>query len=178
MAKHTSSQLRTAFGAALMLLAASPARASILDFDKSYYCDYHFSAEAFGNPVSSVMVHAGIEITHDPISHRRGAKEWRDIKDIQLEQAAAGFVGQASFSTTYYTGSLSAEVQPILQFWVTFTDGTSVILNPVIAATTADFHIDYESDRNKANLRITAWQETDPDSIDRVACLATTQITP
>jgi hypothetical protein len=106
-------------------LVPQAALASVLPTVNSYYVELHFGRTADFKDVKSVMAHTGVLVETPSFLNR--PPYWADVKDIPLRITADSFVGRASLHAEGFTGSISAKLTPVVQYFISFTDGSSSI---------------------------------------------------
>ncbi len=144
------------------LLIGSTAFGSTMILNRTYYCTYHFSKTAWDKPVSSVIAHTGIWTKYDNVIIRPNPIEWQDIKDVQLAAKDDHFFGKGDLSGQIYVGSLQTQDKPIVQFWVTYQDGSTQILEPTFIQNLAEYHPSfYEEDAKKSQQAIEQFKSTE-----------------
>lgn len=88
-----------------------------------YWVSYHFTKIAFGKQVRSVYIHTGI------LRQQRYGYDstyWENVAHIPMEDKGNHFF--AKLKLTAYPGEMEPNViGPIVQYWVSFTDGTEMI---------------------------------------------------
>ena len=162
---------------AISLVWALAAQASIMDFDRTFYCNFHFDQVAWGKPVQSVMAHTGAWLKHPAFTpDHRNRVEWVDVQDIALEKRGDHFFGKAMIDAQVYYGSLAVEDRPIVQFWVNFADGTSTILPETFIQKSAEYQLFYELDREASQKAIAEFEKLNDAST--VSCFNTLSLAP
>jgi hypothetical protein len=132
----------------LLSLASAGAEASVIDSDGYYAVDVHYSTVAYGKAVASVLAHLGVETRHPVFTGRPDT--WQDVSDVTLEKGESGFVGRVGLRAQGYSGSISATLTPVIQYFVSFQDGTSLIseVQPIAIEGRKHFCISYDLDRD------------------------------
>jgi hypothetical protein len=111
-----------------LLLSAAVGQASDIPLTSVYFCKLHYSSSAYNKKVKSVFAHTGVE---DDCRQRGaiGYYKWQDVRDVAMELAKENthFYGKVmlnAFSSTYH---YNCSLKPVVQFWVTFDDGSQKI---------------------------------------------------
>jgi hypothetical protein len=112
---------------ALMVIASS-AYATTVSGSKVYFLDYNFSGNAYGRAVKSVMVHTAI-LRSNSGCPSNVSPYWDSVQDVQMKQVGDHFFAQARLSVAASECAPTVE-GPIVQYWVTFQDGSSYQSNP------------------------------------------------
>lgn len=116
---------------AVALFWVSPAFASTptaWEENDSFWITYNFSTVAFGKSVASVSAHTGVL--------RQGGEncsglpplsgDWDDVQDVVMTNTGGHFFGKSRLDS--HTGECQISVSgPVVQYWITFTDGSSMI---------------------------------------------------
>ncbi len=158
--------------AAFLLFLSSHSFATSWKSDIVYFVRAHYSAVAFGKPVQSVMVHTGVLEQDGP--GWMGAREifyWTDSKDIFLQQKGDHFAGQYLLEAS--SSKFGPFVKyPVVQYWITFTDGTRTISDvyPIevdreLTISQADEFARLRRDWEEAFSRLTDSTETTADAL-------------
>ncbi len=93
---------------------------------KVYLIQAHYSAEAFGKEVASVMVHSGVSVKEQNWGLSSDKTYWVDVQDHQLTRYDRHF--QSTFLLHAQDGKFMPSILgPVVQYWVTFKDGSSLI---------------------------------------------------
>lgn len=117
--------------------------ASIVDGHHNYYVDLHFSANAYGKAVKSVLAHTGVELRYPEFTRR--PSRWESVKDVSLAKAGESFFGRVHLKATSTSGSFTISATPVVQYFIEFTDGTSRITDVAALPQGDSIVIDYDS---------------------------------
>jgi len=108
-----------------VLCAVSSAFATTLSGQDVYYVDYNFSGNAFSKNVTSVMVHTGILRGEKSGCGISTSPYWDSVQDVEMKQVGDHFFAQARL--TVGLGECQPSIDgPIVQYWVTFEDGSTL----------------------------------------------------
>lgn len=106
-------------------LLSSTASATSWSEHYTYFVRFHFDAFAFGKQVSSVYAHAGVLRQKSSCQDPQRTRFWDDVKHIKMVRKNNHFFAKTLFRES--TGECQPLVLgPIVQYWVYFTDGTSM----------------------------------------------------
>ncbi len=113
--------------AACGLWTGALAEAKTWGTESVYYVKAHYSAEAYGKPVQSVMIHCGVLAQDSPPAPGRIEIDfWADSQDLYLESKGDHFAGQVRLEA--HSSAFGPFVKyPVIQYWVSFTDGTQSV---------------------------------------------------
>jgi hypothetical protein len=135
----------------LTLLAANQAIAADIPYSTADFCNLHYSEVAYGKKVNSVFVHTGVLTCSERFDSTTNTlirdEYWESVSDVQMTKNPAensSFVSNIVLkakSSLYNTCAL----KPIVQFWVTFDDGSTKIEQPRTVEIAANNWIDYDS---------------------------------
>jgi hypothetical protein len=151
------------------LVAATPAVASDVPMSEVHLCTLHYSKLAYGKPVRSVMAHTGTQACA-----LDGRMYWDGVQDVALAAATSGdrLTGKVVLkarTSAYRPCSLN----PVVQFWVTFEDGSTKIEDVVAMKVGKRFRANDISPIDTAEEAKTAVEAfLKSDVIDTVACFA------
>jgi hypothetical protein len=128
--------LRFALFLTFGLLAFSSHRADATWYGQSfeYNVAYHFNGVAWGKQVKTVYVHTGALIELRDYNSDQVRTRWEDVKHIQMEYVNDHFEAATVIIATEGGGTgseYSINKGPVVQYWVTFVDGSSVITDTV-----------------------------------------------
>lgn len=158
-----------------VLSSSSLGLASSLPITKAFYCELHYSKLAYGKEVKSVFAHTGVETScKQPFSDKMEAAYWDRVQNIDLKKTESGFQGKFityGSSTTYAPCSL----QPMAQFWLEFTDGSSRIETPAVIQITEELSRGtpvWNGGNPTLVAAVTEFKEKELRSIDTVACFS------
>jgi hypothetical protein len=117
--------------AAVVSLSVSGFQANASSFYTSdhYFALFHFDAVAWGKAVRSVKVHTGV-LEQAAFSDSGNGQYWADVQDILMVKVGDHFFAKAKldgFSQSHNDSNLG----PVVQYFVEFEDGTSMITNAV-----------------------------------------------
>lgn len=129
---------RTTLIFAVALCSANAGLASDLPSTRAFYCQLHYSKNAYGKEVKRVLAHTGVETKCKQLDSKYGAAFWDKVRDLDLQETETGFQGKLiayGSSSTYYPCAL----EPVVQFWVDFTDGSSRIETPTAMEVVQDY---------------------------------------
>ncbi|MCA2961912.1 MAG: hypothetical protein IOD12_16805 [Silvanigrellales bacterium] len=115
----------TAFALCAASTAICDAEASTVGTDVSYAIDLHYSSEAFGKSVHSVVAHVGLLTQHPPFAGKPDT--WQNVKDVQLLKGTNGFTGRTGLRGQGSSGSYAIELSPVVVYFVKFKDASSSI---------------------------------------------------
>ena len=125
---------------------SATAEATSWKSDIVYFVRAHYSTKAYGKEVQSVMVHTGVLEQDGPAW--RGAGEvlyWADSKDIFLQKRGDHFSGQ--FQLMASSSKFGPFVKyPVIQYWVTFADGTRNISEVYPIAVERELTVSHEDE--------------------------------
>ncbi|WP_437733490.1 hypothetical protein [Sorangium sp. So ce1335] len=117
---------RTALGALALFLVSVTAFATHASIVLHYFTQFHFTGQAFGKKVKSVKVHAGaLQRACDDSIY------WLHVQDLDMTERDGKFNARAvlvGFSDIGCDANLGA----IVQYFVTFEDGSTMITQPAM----------------------------------------------
>lgn len=127
--------MRTLF-ATLALFISTSAFATSYYTDTRYLASFQFDAIAFGQPVREVMVHAGVLESAEGYGQAT-VRKWMDVKDLMMSPSPHGFFAKGLFKhfDTGNSGSRKIGLGLIVQYWITFQDGSTMITEPRLHTT-------------------------------------------
>lgn len=119
----------------LTAFIANPTTATTRYHQTTFYCEFHFTKFSFDKSVNRVMAHAGIATIRSSYPYiDEPDYYWQDVKDTDLKyqgEKIDAFIGKRVLTARHRSGSREDTIFPIVQFWVTFDDGTEMILDEV-----------------------------------------------
>lgn len=136
---------------ALTLMFANQALAADIPYSTADFCNLHYSEVAYGKKVNSVFAHTGVLTCterFDSITNTLVRDEyWESVSDVQMTKNPkenGSFVGSIVLkaNSSIYN---SCGLKPMVQFWVTFDDGSTKIEQPISMEIVANQWIDYDS---------------------------------
>jgi hypothetical protein len=133
-------------------------------------CTLHYSKVAYGKAVKEVIAHKGM--LRDCSKFDGTEPYWTDVKDIPLE----GFQEFAHFGTKAIIldhGSTyePCHTQPIVQYWVTFEDGSQKIEEPTKIELKSWYFVGTATESLLAEQSISQFACLDPKDIKTTACI-------
>lgn len=145
--------------------------ASDIPIEGAFLCNMHYTRIAYERSVQKVTAHVGVE--RNCSIFESTAPYWVNIQDIPLQLIADHdkFAGKAIIhfkSSTYEP----CESKPMIQFWVTFDDGTTRVEAPVAAQVLhSHFLADTDGPSAAEGLEIVqGFRQDDLSLIDTVSC--------
>jgi hypothetical protein len=144
---------------------------SDIPIEGAFLCNIHYSRIAYDKSVKKVTAHVGVE--RNCTIFEATAPYWVNIQDVPLHLIADHdkFAGKAIIhfkSSTYEP----CESKPMIQFWVTFDDGTTRVENP-FEAEVIDSHFIADTDGPSAAEgleKIHLFRQEDLSLIETVTC--------
>lgn len=121
---------------------ATNASATTFSSSHSFITFLHFDKIAFGKTVVEVYAHVGA--LEKNANYRGGNFYWENVQHIKMEAKGNHFFAQAkihgssSYETNYCQGA-------IVQYWVRFADGTSMITQDTMIPTQEFLRYDRET---------------------------------
>ena len=129
---------------------------------QSIFVRYHFSGFAYSKQVREVYVHAGVQRYPSHCMSGQSAY-WDRVRHIKMESMNGHFFAKAQFAE--YTGECQAAIGgPVVQYWVYFTDGTSLVTEVVQIPTTltpAESSSQFKAYCQKQSDDFKNWQDSD-----------------
>ncbi len=152
-----------------LILWTSVASASDIPVLSLNLCTLHYSRIAYDRPVKNVMAHAGIlkECAHNLAANAY----WTDIHDVNLKTDGdldhfAEKILLKDRSSTYQ----ACKTSPVVQFWVTFEDGSVKIEEPVLMKIDSTHTVDSETGSPEARKIVLDYGRSDLNAVSSVRC--------
>lgn len=156
-------------GALGLVLGPSVASASDIPVLSLNLCTLHFSRIAYHRPVKNVMAHVGV--LKQCGSDGDASAFWTDIHDLNLKTDGdldhfAEKILLKDKSSTYQ----GCKTSPIVQFWVTFEDGSVKIEDPVLMKVDSTEWVDSEKGSPEARKVVLDFGRFDLNDVSTVRC--------
>lgn len=147
------------FWVALIILFSISAFATHYSGAQTYYVQYYFTLEASGKKIQSVIVHTGVLQTSC-----RGGNYWNNVQDVQMNRHEDHFNARLILLGQIDSGCDNAKA-PIVQYWITFEDGSKMITSEEIIPVQDLGHFE-DGDPMALDAKVKAKQtlETAPDA--------------
>ncbi len=154
--------------------AVNSLQASEMPATSGYFCQLHYTKNAYGKPVASVLAHTGVE---KKCAGTGNTVTWDDIKDRQLAASTDGEQFQGKILMLGKTSSNNAEactLSPVVQFWVKFEDGSEKIEEVAPMQVKRQFLVN--SNRIEDNQDLVTWMNylgsLEDRAIEKVSCFS------
>lgn len=133
-------------------------------------CTLHYSKIAYGKPVKAVVAHEGMY--RDCTKFDGSEPYWAEVRDRDLVISSE----QNSFGTKsiiFDRGSTyePCKTQPIVQYWVTFEDGTTKIEEPVKIKMVNTYFFSHEGENLGLINLIADFDTLEVNDIKTTACI-------
>lgn len=134
----------------LTLSFANQAIAADIPYSTADFCNLHYSEVAYGKKVTSVFAHVGVLTCTERFDSSTNTQVrdeyWESVSDVNMiknPSEKSAFVGNIVLkaNSSLYN---SCGLKPVVQFWVTFDDGSTKIEQPITMEVAANQWIDYD----------------------------------
>jgi hypothetical protein len=113
-----------------LIIMSNAAHATYYGCDSTYLISANFSEKAYGKSVQAVAIHSGtLELINDASTGSQ-KKIWSGMSDIKMVKVGNHFFGKVETSGHSGGGTgaiVTKNLGPVIQYWITFVDGSSMI---------------------------------------------------
>ncbi len=150
-----------------LLLSSATFASNIPTSSTVSLCTLHFSKVAYDKEVRSVTAHTGVAScdTYSPV-----VTYWSDVQDVLLDgsQSDQAFTGKVRLEaeSRAYDG---CRLTPVVQFWVSFADGSSKIENVTPMQISKAWQL-FDGDPSELREAVKQWSQN--QAINTVSCIS------